>query len=193
FSAASRSLDGRALAVRLKAVLKPARFLHTQGVVKTARALAPHHGVDLRAATLAAWLHDCAKCLDKPTLVALLKPAGADAEERRQPALWHAPVGAYLACRDFGVKDKDVLAAIRLHTTGGPGQSPLQKLLFVADYIEPGRPDWPELPALRRLARRDLDAAWFEVLKHKLMHLIAKGRALHPRGLAAYHNALRSS
>jgi len=188
--AAAASPGERALAARMKAALKSARYAHTQGVVKTAKALALTHGVSPKRVALAAWLHDCGKALDRDAMKPLLRRAGADRDERALPALWHAPVGAYLARRDYGVKDAEILGAIRWHTTGFKGQTPLQKLLFVSDYIEPGRPRWPELPALRRLARRDLDAAWAQVLQHKLLDLVRRGRPLHPRSLAAYNRAL---
>jgi predicted HD superfamily hydrolase involved in NAD metabolism len=182
-------LDEAGLSARLKTSLKRARWEHTRGVVKTADRLARLHGIDPDRARLAAWLHDCAKALDRESLRPLLGKAGADAEERALPALWHAPVGAYLARRDFGLHDREILSAIRHHSTGAPRQTPLQMALFVADYIEPGRPTWPELPALRRLARKDLRAAWSQVLRHKLMDLLARERPLHPRSLAAYHSA----
>jgi predicted HD superfamily hydrolase involved in NAD metabolism len=188
--AAAASPGERALAARLKAVLKGARYAHTRGVVKTAKALALRHGVSPKRAAIAAWLHDCAKALDRDAMKRLLRHAGVDRDERALPALWHAPVGAYLARRDYGVGDAEILGAIRWHTTGFKGQTPLQKVVFVSDYIEPGRPRWPELPALRRLAGRDLDAAWAQVLKHKLLDLVGRGRPLHPRSLAAYNRAL---
>ena len=181
-----------ALAARLKLLLKRARFEHTRGVVQTAGFLAKIHGVDPQRAALAAWLHDCAKGLDRGAMKALLAASGADRHERALPALWHAPVGAYLARRDFGVKDPELLGAIRWHSTGHPGQTPLQKILFVSDFIEPGRPKWPELPALRRLARRDLHAAWSQVLNEKLIDLLDRKRPLHPRSLAAYNDSLDS-
>jgi len=186
-------MDETSLAARLKAELKPARWEHTQGVLRTAERLAERHGVDPARARTAALLHDCGKAWDRDHLKRRLKEAGADAAERALPALWHAPVGAWRARNDFGCRDAEILAAVRYHSTGAPGQSPLQKLLFVADYIEPGRPAWPELPALRRQARQDLDAAWGQALKHKLIDLLARERPLHPRSLAAYHDAFGHS
>jgi predicted HD superfamily hydrolase involved in NAD metabolism len=181
----------RVLAARLKKTFKSARFTHTRGVVKTIRSLAARHKVDPERAVKAAWLHDCAKALEREDMQPLLARAHLDAHEKALPALWHAPVGAFLARRDYGVKDLEILKAIRFHSTGAPGQTPLQKLLFVSDYIEPNRPAWPELPALRRLARRDLDAAWSQVLRHKLADLLRRGRPLHPRSLAAYNSSLK--
>jgi predicted HD superfamily hydrolase involved in NAD metabolism len=185
------SFDERALAARLKAALKSARYEHTRGVVKTARDLAKRFDVDPERAALAAWLHDCGKALDREAMRPLLRWAGVDRHEKDMPPLWHAPVGAYLARRDYGIQDPEILGAIRWHSTGAPGRTPLQKLLFVADYIEPGRPSWPELPALRRLARLDLNAAWTHAVRHKLIDLLQRGRPLHPRSLAAYHAALQ--
>jgi predicted HD superfamily hydrolase involved in NAD metabolism len=184
-------MDDKALAARLKAELQPSRWEHTRGVLRTAERLAVAHGQAPARARRAALLHDCGKAWGREALMAKLKAAGADPDEIALPALWHAPVGAWRARHDFGCRDAEVLDAVRFHSTGAPGQTPLQQLLFVADYIEPGRPAWPELPALRRLARRDLAAAWGQVLKHKLLDLLGRERPLHPRSLAAYHEAFK--
>ena len=175
----------------LKSKLKPGRFKHTQGVVQTAAKLAKIHGVNLAQVRIAAWLHDCAKALDREEMNSLLSKAKADPQERSMTALWHAPVGALLARRDFGVRDGEVLMAIRFHSTGAPGMGDLQKLIFVADYIEPGRPAWPELKSLRTTAKRDLDEAYLGVLRYKLIDLLESSRPLHSRSIAAYHFALR--
>jgi predicted HD superfamily hydrolase involved in NAD metabolism len=181
-----------ALEARLKAVLKRARFEHTRGVVRSIDKLARQHRLPTGRARVAAWLHDSGKALEREAMLPLLKKAKADAQERSLPALWHAPVGAWLAEHEYGLKDHELLHAIRFHSTGAPGQTRLQMALFVADYIEPGRPAWRELPALRRLARKDLRGAWAQVLKHKLADLIERERPLHPRSLAAYAAAFHS-
>lgn len=177
------------LAARLKGALKRSRFEHTQGVVAAATQLARWHKLPAERLRLAAWLHDCGKAMEREAMIPLLKKAGADKHEKALPALWHAPVGAWLAQHEYGVKDREVLQAIRFHSTGAPEQTPLQMALFVADYTEKGRPAWPELPILRRLARTDLRGAWAQGIKHKLMDLLERERPLHPRSLAAYHNA----
>ena len=181
----------RVLRDRLKAELKLTRWRHTLGVLRVAERLALAHGLDPARARRAALLHDCGKAWDRQALAARLKVAGADRQERLLPALWHAPVGAWRAAHEFGCQDAEILAAVRYHSTGAPGLSPLQRLIFVADYIEPGRPAWPELPALRRLARRDLGAAWAQVLKNKLLDLVTRERPLHSRSLAAYQEAFK--
>jgi predicted HD superfamily hydrolase involved in NAD metabolism len=174
----------------LRQRLKSARFKHTQGVARTAARLAKRHGVSAKRAELAGWLHDCAKGLDKPAMQALLKRSGADAEERSMPGLWHAPVGAWLARHEYKVKDTEILKAVRWHSTGAPRMTPLQKVLFVADYTEPGRP-WPELKTLRPLSLKNLNAAFLEVLRYKIADLLESHRPLHPRSVAAYHDALK--
>ncbi len=179
------------LAGRLKTGLKPGRYKHTQGVVHTAGELARRFRVSVRRCQLAAWLHDCGKALGPAEAKRLLKRSGADRGERAAPGLWHAAVGAWMAEHEFGIKDAEVLRAIRIHSTGAPGMTRLQKIIFVADYVEPGRPPWPELKRLRPLALEDLDAAFFEVLRHKIIELLKRGRQVHPRSLAAYHEAIQ--
>lgn len=176
----------------LKSRLKAGRFKHTQGVVKTAAKLARRHGIGVKRVEIAAWLHDCGKTLDRAAMQRLLGVAKLDKHELAMPQLWHAPVGAYLARRDYGVVDSEILKAIRLHSTGAPNMTPLQKVLFVADYTEPGRPDWPELKALRALALKNLDLAFLEVLGYKMTDLLKHKRHLHRRSIDAYHFALKS-
>ena len=175
----------------LKTRLKAQRFKHTRGVAKTALKLAKLHGVAKAKAELAGWLHDCGKALERKQMKRLLTKSGADRDERSMPGLWHAPVGAWLARHEYQVKDSEVLRAIRFHSTGAPKMTKLQQVLFVADYIEPGRPRWPGLPALRRLAQKNLAAAYLGVLKAKISDLLASHRHLHPRSVAAYHDALK--
>lgn len=177
------------LKAELKRALKSARWEHTKGVARQAGLLAARHGVDPDRAELVGLLHDCGKALERDKMKPLLTRAGVDAQERALPALWHAPVGAYLARRQYGIKDAEMLRAIRFHSTGAPRQTTLQRILFVADYTEPGRP-WPEAKPLRALALKDLDQAYLQVLKYKLEDLIQRERPLHPRSVRAYHDAL---
>src|SRR5688572_23351807 len=97
----------------LKSRLKSGRFRHSEGVAQCAAKLAKRHGVNLMKVELASWLHDCAKALGREEMKLLLGAARVDAQERKMPPLWHAPVGAYLARRDYGVKDREILQAIR--------------------------------------------------------------------------------
>lgn len=118
---------------RLHAELKPHRMEHTAYVVQTAIALAERFHVDPKKARLAALLHDCAKSFSEEQLIRY-----ADTEPPILPIL-HAPAGADYAKNVYGVEDEEVLRAIRLHTTGDAGMSDLDKVVYLADMIEPSR------------------------------------------------------
>lgn len=159
------------------------RYEHTLGVEYTAAALAMRYGANVKNALLAGLLHDCAKCLsDKKLLDICEKNDIAVTEtERELPFLLHGKAGAVLAEKKYGVKNREVLDAIVNHTTGREGMSLLEKIVFVADYIEPGRNHAPDLDELRRLAFQNLDSALVRILEGTLTHLKSRGFAIDPR------------
>lgn len=160
------------------------RFEHTLGVEYTAAALAMRYGSDIHDARVAGLLHDCAKCLSDEKRLSLCKKNHIPVTEieRKNPYLLHAKAGAYLAKEKYGITDPDILNAIQSHTTGRKGMSLLEKIIFVADYIEPGRKDTPDLnlTEIRRMAFQDLDRALLEILKDTLRYLNASGRDIDP-------------
>lgn len=158
------------------------RFEHTVGVEYTAAALAMRYGCDIRSAQAAGLLHDCAKCLTDEKRLAICKQHGIPIteSERRSPFLLHAKVGAFLAGEKYGVKNPDILNAIRSHTTGRQGMSLLEKIIFVADYIEPGRKQAPNLEEIRKLAFVDLDRALLVILEDTLSYLKNSGGDIDP-------------
>ena len=164
------------------------RFEHTLGVEYTAAALAMRYGEDIRNARTAGLLHDCAKCLsDKKRLSICRKNKIPMTElEKKNPFLLHGKVGAYLAKQKYGIKNQDVLNAIRNHTTGRQGMSLLEKIVFIADYIEPGRNHSARLPELRRLAFQDLDKALVEVLRDTLRYLKGTDNEIDPMTQKTY-------
>jgi predicted HD superfamily hydrolase involved in NAD metabolism len=99
--------------------------------------------------------------------------------EQKEPVLLHAPVGAVIARRDYGVDDPEVLAAIRWHTTGGPDMSLLDEIVFLADYIEPGR-SFPGVEKLRALAAASFPEALLAAYDQTLGYLLAEGGLIHP-------------
>ncbi|MCM0758307.1 bis(5'-nucleosyl)-tetraphosphatase (symmetrical) YqeK [Sporomusa sphaeroides DSM 2875] len=166
---------------KLSQVLSAKRFQHSLGVSQTAGKLAGRFGVDVQTARLAGLLHDCARNISSDSL---LQKAEAFAivmndVERCQPVLLHAPVGAFLANTEYGVDDPDILAAIRLHTTGGRTMSTLAKIIYLADCIEPGR-KFPGVDKLRRLADADLNAALLAAFDQSLYYVIEQGLLIHP-------------
>lgn len=149
------------------------RYEHTLGVAYTATALAMRYGVSLKKAELAGMLHDCAKCLSDEKRLSICEKHNISITEteRRNPFLLHAKVGSFLAMEEYHVTDPDVINAILNHTTGRPEMSLLEKIVFIADYIEPNRKSAPNLTQIRQLAFIDLDQALLKVLEDTLQYL----------------------
>lgn len=165
--------DLNAFAKKLKKHQDKYRFQHTQGVRYTAAALAMAHGYDLEKAETAGLLHDCAKCIpnDKKLKICSKNQIAVSEIEYSAPFLLHAKVGVYVAREKYKVEDPEILSAIRWHTTGKSDMSILDKIIYLADYIEPGRNKAPNLNTVRALAFRDLDECMYQVLKDTLAYL----------------------
>lgn len=149
------------------------RYEHTLGVEYTAAALAMRYGADMEKAQLAGLLHDCAKCLSNDELLEYCEKhhIPVTAPERKSPFLLHGKVGGYLAEKKYKINDSDVISAIVCHTTGKPNMNLLEKIVFIADYIEPGRKRAEGLNELRKLAFIDLDEALMQILGNTLDYL----------------------
>lgn len=149
------------------------RFEHTLGVTYTATALAMRYGASMENAELAGLLHDCAKCMDDNRKISICEKHHISMTEleRRNPYLLHAKVGSFLAMDTYKVHNPDIINAILNHTTGRPGMSLLEKIIFVADYIEPHRKQAPSLAEIRKLAFEDLDEAMIRILEDTLGYL----------------------
>ena len=154
----------------------PARFEHTLGVSYIAAALAMRYGYDIKKAQLAGLLHDCAKHYsDEKILLSFEKYNISMTDvERKNPFLLHAKLGAFLAMHKYHVEDKEIIGAILVHTTGKPDMTLLDKILYVADYIEPGRHKAPNLKEIRTLAFTDLDGALRRILEETITYLKEK-------------------
>ena len=123
------------------------RYEHTLGVSYTCMALAMRYSANLDQAEMAGLLHDCAKRYDDATIICKCQEHGIELTEGelRAPAVIHAKLGAWMAEHKYGITDPEVLSAIACHTTGKPAMSLLDKILYVADYIEPRRDKAPNL------------------------------------------------
>ena len=168
-------MDERITEIRkhLKKKLNPMRYEHTLGVSYTCMALAMRYSANLDQAEMAGLLHDCAKRYDDEAIICKCQEHGIELTEGelRAPAVIHAKLGAWMAEHKYGITDPEVLSAIACHTTGKPAMSLLDKILYVADYIEPRRDKAPNLPKLRRLAFEDLDECMYQILKDTLSYL----------------------
>ncbi len=161
----------------LRKELKNKRFLHTLGVEYTSVCLAMKYGEDLKKADLAGLLHDCAKEFSDKKLLKICRKnnEAVSAVEEKNPFLLHGKAGACMARDIYEVTDETILNAIRYHTTGRPDMTLLEKIVFTADYIEPGRDHAPHLDELRKLAFEDLDRAVYEILEQTLSYLKESG------------------
>lgn len=170
------------------------RFAHTLGVEFTAAALAMKYQADVTDAQIAGLLHDCAKCLTDEKRVSICEKHQIPMTdiEHRNPFLLHAKVGEYLAREKYGITNPDILNAIRFHTTGRENMSLLERIVFVADYIEPGRRQASNLAEIRQLAFTDLDAAMLKILEDTLSYLKATGGELDPMTEITYEYCRRT-
>ena len=167
------------------------RLTHTLGVEKTAIRLAERYGCDVEKTSIAALLHDVAKPYDKQAALEKAREMGVsfDVYERCEPSLMHGPLGAAIAEADYGVKDEEILSAIRYHTTGRKDMSLVEKIIYMADLIEPSR-EFEGLKQLRELCEKDLDQALTLALRREIVHVIECGFLLHPRSVEALDDLL---
>ncbi|MBQ8110149.1 MAG: nicotinate-nucleotide adenylyltransferase [Clostridia bacterium] len=166
------------------------RFTHTLGVAATAERLAPMCGVDPMRARLAGLLHDCAKSMPLDEMRALVTQdlPDLDAAELETRAILHAPAGMIVARDKYGVRDASILSAIRKHTVGDAHMSAMDALIYVADFIEPGRQMFPGLEKARRLAERDIWKAMVCCAELTNAHLKEGEQQIHPRTLRLLEN-----
>ena len=165
--------DLKLLEKQLKDELSADRFEHTLGVMYTAESLAMRYGVDMTKAAVAGLLHDCAKCIPNNQKIKLCKKYHIEISEleAKNPSLLHAKLGAYIAKKEYGVGDEEILSAIRWHTTGKPDMSMLDMIIYMADYIEPNRDKAPNLKEIRKLSFVDIEEALYTVLSSTLSYL----------------------
>lgn len=167
------------------------RWQHTLGVMDTSVLLARRYGGDAEKAELAAILHDVAKYWPVKDMEAvILDSPEADQELlQHEKQLWHSEVGYIVARRDYGVEDSEVLNAIRWHTSGRVGMSLLDKIVCLADYMEPGR-DFPGVERIRELAEHSLEEALVAGLDNTISHLLQQGKVIYPQTVLTRNDLL---
>lgn len=172
---------------KLHSVLTPKRYIHTLGVAQESLQLAKRYGIDPDKAYMAGLLHDCAKCLTDEEKLELCEKYELELDDilKSQPDLTHSFLGAKIAEKEYGIKDKEILNAISYHTTGRPNMSMLEKIIFIADYIEPNRDYFEGLAKARELAYKNIDEAVIYALESTIKYNKSKKRLIHPLGTAA--------
>lgn len=173
---------------KLSKVLPKKRYEHTLGVEYTACALAMRYGADMKKARIAGLLHDCAKNLsDEEKFEACSKYAITITEcERENPELLHAKIGAAFAKEIYDITDEEILNAISWHTTGCPDMTLLDKIIYIADYMEPNRDKADNLAEVRKLAFEDIDECLYKILKDSVDYLEKKNSVTDPMTQQTY-------
>jgi predicted HD superfamily hydrolase involved in NAD metabolism len=169
----TRPYDFNKMKKKLKKYLDEDRYEHTMGVMYTSAALAMAYETSVDSALTAGLLHDCAKCIPNKDKLKLCKKfkIPVTAFEAEHLYLLHAKMGACLAREKYGVTEPEILDAIVYHTTGRADMTDLEKIVYIADYIEPRRDKAPRLCEIRKLAFQDLDECMYEILKDTLSYL----------------------
>ena len=164
---------------RIRQDLKPRRVIHTQNVVSEALKMADKYGADKEKAEIAALLHDIARNLPVEEMNRHVREMGLDSHYLDNKNLAHSKVGVRIIQQDFGIDDAEILNAVSYHTTGRENMTLLEKIIFLADAIEPGR-NYPSVGELRRLAYEDLDRACAYSLKKTKDYVAMRGDHLDP-------------
>lgn len=176
----------------LQTKLKPQRYAHCIGVMNTAVELAKRFNVDEKKAALAGLLHDCAREFETSQLLAEAQKRHLYITDidRQLPILMHAPLGTAIAKEEYGVHDTAILKAIASHTVGGANMSNLDKIIYLADMIEPHR-KYDEVDKLRQLAAtKDLDTVMISAFDQSITFIMRKGHTIHPYTVAARNEIL---
>lgn len=162
--------------------VSPSRYRHTLGVIETALNLSKVYGEDPEKTRIAALLHDCAKSMDPKEMLAVCREENIlpDEFEIRTPSILHAPAGAAFAKRQCGIRDEEILHAIRCHTIGCLHPNKLDAIIFVADFIEPGRKEFDGLERARALSKINLLDALKKCARLSNEYVVSAGGQVHP-------------
>ena len=174
----------------LKENLSEERYLHTLGTAQCAMELAQQLGLDSEKAYYAGLLHDCAKCFTNEKLLEIIKGnLEVDECELLNYKTLHAPVSAYIAEKEFGVSDKEILSAIRWHTLGRIDMTDFEKLIFLADKIEPNTRDKSYSSRLRAYLseQNGLNKALLECYRSTIKSLVERNLKICPVTINIYN------
>lgn len=153
------------------------RKVHTEGVRTTAMALAEKYGADTEKAEIAALFHDMFRGVSEDVLNYYVKHLNLDKKYMNNRNLAHGKIAAIVMERDYGITDRDIINAVSYHTTGRAGMSLLEKIIYIADAVEPGR-NYPGVEDVRVLAWQDIDRACLLSLKRTIDFVRSQGNFL---------------
>ena len=173
---------------QLETELKPDRFDHTLGVAYTAANMAFLYGADTEKALIAGYLHDCAKCMSHDEQIKICEKNNIEITEveRKNHSLLHAKVGMYLARTKYDIYDTEILGAKRWHTTGREDMTLLEKIVYIADFIEPNRKPLENMAEIRKEAFTDIDRCLAHILHDSVIYLKTIGKEVDEATMNAY-------
>jgi|BioPla2DNA2_1021312.scaffolds.fasta_scaffold01956_5 predicted HD superfamily hydrolase involved in NAD metabolism len=165
----------------LKLTLSRERFRHSEEVMNEALRLAEFYKVNIEKARIAGLLHDCARDVGKDEIYKVFEKYNVvlDDIQKKTPVLLHSILGSFYAREYYGVEDKEILDAIYWHTTGRAGMTMLEKIIFVADYIESGR-NFEGVEEARKQAYKDIERCIVICCDLTIRYILQKGKLLHP-------------
>lgn len=180
-------LSSAEIVAKEKSNMTEDRFEHCIGVSRTAERLAELNQYDADKAALAGFIHDYAKQVSVEEYREVIKTKGFDQNLLSwNRSIWHGIVGTYFIKRDLKITDTEILTAVRRHTTADVEMTTLDKIVFMADYIEPGR-SFPGVEEARKITYANIDKGVGYQLAHTLEFLIEKRNKIYPRTLDAYN------
>ncbi|MDK6809816.1 bis(5'-nucleosyl)-tetraphosphatase (symmetrical) YqeK [Ligilactobacillus agilis] len=175
------------LLTRVAASVSEYRYKHILGVEQAARKLALRFNEDEELASIAALVHDYAKERSDADFKQVIMANGLDQDLLNwNNFIWHGVVGAEIIKAELNINDERVLNAVRKHTVGAAVMTPLDKIIYVADFIEAGR-DFPGVELAQKLAEKDLDLAVAYETKHTLEYLLAQNKTIYPAAILTYN------
>ncbi|MDL2280982.1 bis(5'-nucleosyl)-tetraphosphatase (symmetrical) YqeK [Selenomonadales bacterium OttesenSCG-928-I06] len=189
-----KMLDITEIEKRLAEKLSLKRFSHSINVSKTAIRMARLFKESIDKAAIAGLLHDCARDIDNEEIFKKAAEFNIKIDEldKESPVLLHARVGAYIAKKEFDIKDKEILDAIAQHTVGGKNLCTLSKIIYLADLIEPSR-NFKEVDKLRKLALKNLDKAMLYAYDIAIEYNLEKNKTIHPATIEGRNELLLKS
>lgn len=178
---------------KLETMLDKDRLNHSIGVCETAKKLAKINNADVKKAEIAGLVHDCAKCFSDEKLIEIAQKNDIEIDDVSsiQPNLLHGPVGACIAKEEFLIDDEEILNSIKYHTTGWENMSVLDKIIYLADYIEPNR-DFPKIYDIRRAAYDNIDEGLLLALNNSIEFVIKRGLLIDIKTIKARNSLIIS-
>lgn len=180
------------LIAKVKEQVSEKRFKHILGVEQAALELARANDYELEKASVAALVHDYAKERSEAEFKALIVQTGLEQDLLNwNNFIWHGVVGAEIIKKELKITDEEILNAVRRHTVGAKEMTMLDQIVYVADYIEPGR-DFPGVDQARQLAAESLRAAVEFETKHTLLYLMNNNKTIYPAAILTYNTYVAS-